>query len=205
MLQNTFTEHAQKYTDDTDSIVSIWNEIEKNHTHPKRYYHTLKHLEHLIEQLTLVKDNIEVWDGVLFALYFHDIIYSVTKHKNEEMSSELAAKKLAQLKVPVEIIKKTRRIITATKKHEPNTDNDVNYFTDADLSILGTEPETYKAYCDQIRKEYAIYPDLVYKPGRKKVVQHFLDMEKIFKTEYFEEKYEEQARVNLNEELISLS
>lgn len=204
MLRVLFTELVQKYTDDTEAISSVWNEVEKNHSHPKRHYHTLKHLEHLFEQLTLVKDKIEEWDGVLFALYFHDIIYNVTKHKNEEMSSELAAKKLVLLKVPVETIKKTRRIITATKKHESNTDSDVNYFIDADLSILGAPPESYKAYCDQIRKEYAIFPDLVYKPGRKKVIEHFLQMERIFKTDYFFDKFEKQARANLESENINI-
>jgi predicted metal-dependent HD superfamily phosphohydrolase len=39
---------------------------------------------------------------------------------------------------------------------------------DADLSILGKDLDTYLAYTKMIRKEYSIYPDFLYKPGRKK-------------------------------------
>jgi predicted metal-dependent HD superfamily phosphohydrolase len=201
MLQTTFTELAKKYTEDQDAIDAIWNEIAKNHSHPKRYYHTLTHLEHLLTQLTPIKTLINDWEPILFALYFHDIIYNVTKHKNEEMSSEWAGKKLTQLKVPVEMIKKTRRAITATKKHAFNDDPDINYFTDADLSILGANAEAYTTYTQQVRKEYAIYPDVLYKPGRKKVLEHFLQMDRIFKTDHFFDLYETQARKNLLEEL----
>ncbi|MDX2245424.1 MAG: hypothetical protein SF052_01505 [Bacteroidia bacterium] len=82
-------------------------------------------------------------------------------------------------------------------------DNDTNLFTDADLSILGQKREIYHAYSTNVRKEYAIYPDILYNPGRKKVLQHFLAMEQIFKTPHFQEKYEAQARANLEEELMS--
>jgi predicted metal-dependent HD superfamily phosphohydrolase len=201
MLQSTFTDLAKKYTDQPETITTVWNEIANNHSHSKRFYHNLTHLEHLLTQLTPIQNQIKDWDAILFALYFHDVVYNVTKHKNEEMSSEWAGKKLNLLKVPVEVVKKTRRTITATKKHELNDDPDINYFTDADLSILGTSPEAYKTYTQQIRKEYAIYPDVLYKPGRKKVLEHFLEMERIFKTNHFFELYETQARENLQEEL----
>jgi predicted metal-dependent HD superfamily phosphohydrolase len=49
-----------------------------------------------------------------------------------------------------------------------------------------------------------MYPDFLYRPGRRKVLQHFLDMERIFKTEEFASKFEKQARVNLGWELRGL-
>jgi len=94
--------------------------------------------------------------------------------------------------------------ILATKKHTWSNDSDTNYFTDADLSILGSPPAVYKAYVQSIRKEYKLYPDFVYNPGRQKVLKHFLDMPAIFKTAHFTNKYESQARMNLQEELRSL-
>ena len=59
-------------------------------------------------------------------------------------------------------------------------------------------------YLKNVRKEYSLYPNLVYNPGRKKVLQHFVEMEKIFKTEYFFEKFEAQAKENLKQELEQL-
>lgn len=59
-------------------------------------------------------------------------------------------------------------------------------------------------YTKQIRKEYSIYPDFLYKPGRKKVLEHFLQLENIFKTDYFKTKYEVQARKNIESEWRNL-
>jgi predicted metal-dependent HD superfamily phosphohydrolase len=92
----------------------------------------------------------------------------------------------------------------ATKHHQLSADEDVNYFTDADLSILGQDWGTYLDYAKKIRKEYRLYPDLAYKPGRKKVLQHFFEMESIFKTSGFRERYEAAARRNLQQELSIL-
>jgi predicted metal-dependent HD superfamily phosphohydrolase len=85
-----------------------------------------------------------------------------------------------------------------------SADSDINIFTDADLSVLGQDWNTYENYLIQIRKEYSIYPDFVYNSGRKKVLQHFLSMERIFKTNNFFEKLEAQAKENLQRELEQL-
>lgn len=79
-------------------------------------------------------------------------------------------------------------------------DPDAALFIDADLSILGKSPPVYNSYSKQIRQEYAVYPDTLYLPGRKKVILHFLEMPRIYKTDFFYEKYEEQARKNLRRE-----
>jgi len=71
--------------------------------------------------------------------------------------------------------------------------------------VLGADAETYQQYTQQIRKEYGIYPNIVYNPGRKKVLQHFLSMPHIYKTEVFYNRYEKQARVNLAWELNMLN
>ena len=42
-----------------------------------------------------------------------------------------------------------------------------------------------------------MYPKLIYKPGRQKVLNHFLQMPTNYKTEYFIEKNEQQARNNI--------
>jgi len=94
--------------------------------------------------------------------------------------------------------------IIATEKHNHSLDLDTNYFTDADLSILGRNYDQYNKYCQNIRNEYSIYPNFLYNRGRKKVIKHFLLMNRIFKTEEFYNKFEEQAKFNLNQELKML-
>jgi len=201
MLQQTYIELARKYTDNVDHIAELWNEIETKHSEKTRYYHTLEHLRHLLEQLTEIKAHIVDWDTILFTLFYHDVIYISSKSDNEEQSAELAAERMKQLAVPEAQIEKCIQQIIATKSHEVSENNDTNLFTDADLSILGQPWEEYSRYAQNVRKEYSQYPKLIYKEGRKKVLRHFLEMERIFKSDWFFEKYEQQARENLEREL----
>lgn len=200
VLIANFKEAMGWYTDDVALADNLWLEIQTCYTGKNRFYHTLAHLDNMLAQLSAVKGEIDNWPAVLLALYYHDVVYNPLKSDNEEKSADLAATRLASLSVPTEVTETTVRHILATKKHLASTDNDTNLFIDADLCILGADPESYSAYTQNIRKEYAIYPDFVYNPGRKKVLAHFLDMERIFKTPYFFEKYEQQARRNLMSE-----
>lgn len=202
ILKQTFVELISCYKEDDRLTDELWNEIEINYSKKKRHYHTLEHLQNLLNQLSEVKDQIKGWDAVLFSLFYHDVIYNPLKSDNEERSADHAEKRLQKISVPKRIVENCKAQILATKKHGASSDMDVNFFTDADLSILGSDWNLYSAYFKQVRKEYSIYPDLIYNPGRKKVLLHFLQMERIFKTDYFSNKFELQAKQNLQHELI---
>ncbi|HSY62686.1 MAG TPA: hypothetical protein VK796_12465 [Cytophaga sp.] len=201
MLKQTFDTLLNSYTNNQRLIDELWNEIVKAYSNPKRYYHTLQHLDDILEQLLLVKNHIKDWDTILFALFYHDVVYNATKSDNEEQSAVYAGERMKKLGISDEIILKCSNQILATKSHLQQSDSDSNYFTDADLSVLGQEWSSYALYFHQVRKEYAIYPDFLYNPGRKKVLNHFLAMERIFKTDYFFDKLEEKAKSNLKKEL----
>ena len=204
LVKETFNSLLSKHSTNTELNETLWQEIESNYTHKKRHYHSLSHLENLLNQLTEIKSQIQDWDTLLFSVFYHDIIYHSKSQKNEENSAELAQKRLAQINYPAHKIQTCFDQIIATKTHKLSPNNDTNLFTDADLSILGTDWKDYEKYTNQIRLEYSIYPDFVYKPGRKKVLRHFLEMARIFKTDYFYSKFEKQARLNLNQELTLL-
>ncbi len=201
MLKETFATLLENYTADDLRKDKLWAEISGAYGASKRHYHTLAHLEHLLTQLTDLKQHIRNWDAVLFSLFYHDAIYDVLKSNNEQRSADLAKKRMTQLFVGIDTIAWTEKIILATASHSKATDNDVNIFTDADLSILGQPWEVYELYARNVRKEYSIYPDAIYNHGRKKVLKHFLAMDSIFKTEYFAGRYEDRARQNLQREL----
>jgi predicted metal-dependent HD superfamily phosphohydrolase len=201
VLKETFIELLKNYTDNNGMTNELWTEIEKNYSSKKRHYHTLRHLDNLLAQLTEIKGEIQNWETVLFTLYYHDIVYNSLKSDNEEKSAELAEKRMKQISVPIDKIELCKNQILATKSHIKSTDSDTNYFTDADLSVLGQNLETYSLYCKNVRKEYSIYPDFVYNPGRKKVLNHFLAMDRIFKSDFFYNKFETQAKQNLQKEI----
>jgi predicted metal-dependent HD superfamily phosphohydrolase len=204
MLKNTYTQLIVRLVPESAQVEPLWREIETRYSEPHRAYHNLTHLELLIEQLSEVKTQIEDWDTILFSVFYHDIVYSTTGNTNEEQSADIAVKRLSEIGYPAEKIKKCHAQILATKGHTVTSDNDTDLFTDADLSILGQTQDVYMTYAKQIRSEYSQYPDEQYKPGRKKVLEHFLKMDRIYKSEYFFTTFEKQARANLQFEIDQL-
>lgn len=204
MMKDVFYSLLNNYTDDKNLINTFWTEIKTNYTDRKRHYHTIRHLENIFKELCECYDDIDDWDTILFSLFYHDIIYNATQKNNEEKSADLAVRNLLKINYHTHRIDLCYQEIMATKSHSVSDIYDVNLFTDADLSILGSTWQEYEQYYKQVRKEYSIYPDFLYNPGRKKVLQHFLDMENIFKTEFFKNKYENIARDNIYKELSLL-
>ena len=204
MLKETFIGLLTNYIENNNLKNELWTEIEKHYSNNERHYHTLQHLDNLLNQLTEIKSKIQNWEIILFSLYYHDIIQSSLKSDNEERSAELAERRMKQINVSSEKIELCKKHILATKSHLKSIDSDTNYFIDADLSILGQSWEVYSLYCSKVRKEYSVYPDLIYVPGRKKVLNHFLSMDRIFKTDYFYRIYEAQAKENVQKELLRL-
>ena len=200
MIKEEFLNSLKNYTSADSLMLSMWNDIEQNYSKPGRHYHTLAHLDTLVRLLKPYEGEFPSWDTIVFAIAYHDVIYNTLKSTNEEKSAAYAKEKLNTIAFPEKQIDSCCQLILATKRHEAS-DRYTNLFTDADLSILGADPETYRAYAKQIRKEYSVYPDIVYNPGRKKVLLHFLAMQNIFKTSDFSTLYEANARVNLQEEL----
>lgn len=200
-LKKNFKKLFSNYTKDKRLIEMLWLEIVHNYSNENRHYHTLSHLEDLLHQLFEVKSKIESWETILFTLYYHDFIYSTKKTDNEEKSAEYAERIMKQIGVPNQIIENCKLQIIATKKHDGNSDLDTKYFLDADLSILGTDRKTFSIYSKNIKKEYSKYSDFAYNKGRIKVLNHYLVMDRIYKTDIFHAKYEKQAKQNIQSEL----
>ena len=153
------------------------------------------------------KESLTDADLVLFAIWFHDIIYKSSKKDNEDKSAEFAKEILSKFSLSHDEVKKVVDLIESTKAHQLEVLNDLDnaFLLDFDLSILGQEWNVYEVYIQNIRKEYSIYPDFLYKPGRKKVLQSFLHRETLFFTEKYQNLYEKQARKNLEREIRGLS
>ncbi|PXW12946.1 putative metal-dependent HD superfamily phosphohydrolase [Chryseobacterium sp. CBTAP 102] len=200
-LKNQFEALCSPFTEDKQLINSLWKEIETQYSEKGRHYHNLLHLDNMFKELEDVKGNISDFTAISFSVFYHDIIYDASSKSNEEKSAAKAEKRLAELHIDKHKISIISAQILATKSHQQSDSEETNYLLDADLSVLGKDFKTYLEYTQNIRKEYAIYPDFLYKPGRRKVLKHFLELESIFKTEYFSEKYENQAKENITAEL----
>jgi predicted metal-dependent HD superfamily phosphohydrolase len=168
LLNQTFITLLKNYSSDGVLRNELWNEIEKNYSGKNRHYHTLAHLENLLAQLSEIRNEIRHWNCILFTLYYHDIVYNSLKSDNEEKSAEFAGKRMKQLGIEESTIERCKKQIIATKSHVKSADSDTNYFTDADLSVLGQSWEMYSAYYKNVRKEYSIYPTSCIIPGVRK-------------------------------------
>ncbi|MDX5448388.1 MAG: hypothetical protein LPK47_08420 [Bacteroidota bacterium] len=137
---------------------------------------------------------------LIFAIFFHDLVLEPGRRDNEERSADLADKVLSQLGISVPHRDRIRSMILSTKDHDPGDDDLVALFCDLDLSILGVDPGTYLRYAQNVRKEYSLVPERIYRKERAKVIRSFLNRKRIFYSEYFRS-LEGSARINLQEEL----
>lgn len=168
---------------------------------PGRHYHTAAHIAAMLRQSDACAHLLQDKPATDLAILYHDIVYDASRKDNEEASADRAAAELKQLGISDERIARVTELIHATKHHTAEgAINDLHYLLDFDLGALGGSQQTYDAYADGIRKEYSMYPDALYNPGRKAVLQHFLGMEFIYKTPYFRERFEAPARQNLQRE-----
>lgn len=204
VLKNIFLEISQNYISDLKLTEKLWTEIETQYSKSSRHYHNLEHLENIFSELKEVKSEITDFDSITFSVFYHDVIYKSTAKDNEEKSAELAVVRLKNYNLSDNQLQRISKQILATKKHEKSSDQDTNFLIDADLSILGTDRITYQKYAEKIRKEYSVYPDFLYKPGRKKALLHFLEFDFIFKTTHFRNKYENMAKENMIWEIKNL-
>jgi len=168
--------------------------VREAYSNPTRYYHTLTHLKQIYTVLPTLDTVTE------FAIFYHDIVYDVLRHDNEEQSALICQNQLNHLAVPISIIEETMQLILETKMHNASSSRNT-LFLDADLAILGSRRVPYLQYIKNIRKEYTIYSNIEYIKGRKKVLTHFLEKERIYISDYFYEHYENRARENLEKEL----
>lgn len=202
-LEKTHTELLQKIGFSITEIRMHWKDLEKVYSKKSRHYHNLIHLEEMIVLYEIYKSKLQFPDEVLYAIFYHDYVYKVTKKDNEQKSAEYA---LSILPSNASLNKQlVFEMICATQLHQHHETEDINWLIDFDLKILSKEWEEYKIYCDQIRREYKIYPNFLYKPGRKKALQHFLENDFIYQTSEFRTKYEQTARQNIQQEIQNLS
>jgi predicted metal-dependent HD superfamily phosphohydrolase len=79
--------------------------------------------------------------------------------------------------------------------------DDVHFFLDFDMAILGAERDQYEEYREAIREEYSHIDDAAYKLERAKALSMFLKVPNIFATQQFRDRYEQVARENIQREI----
>lgn len=169
-----------------------------------RHYHCLKHIKTLLDSAEKHAALLQDAEVVQLAIWFHDAVYSTRREDNEARSAALAQEFLGHSTLSEERRQRVAYLIERTKDHtqpQPATDSDLHFFLDADLQILGAPEADYWQYARQIRQEYRMAPDFLYRRGRRKVLEKLLAAPVLYQTTFFRDKLDAQARRNLQAEL----
>ncbi|WP_135451578.1 hypothetical protein [Mycobacterium sp. DL99] len=179
-----------------DDLLARWSESHRRH-------HNVAHLHEVLDAIdVLAGDGLQFdREAVELAAWFHDAIYDVGRNDNEDRSAMLARQMLDGSPDCDEVA----RLVLATKFHKvDNGDANAAVLSDADLSVLGAPAVRYRQYADAVRDEYAAVPDDLFKPARARVLSALLAGQ-IFHTAPGRERWEEQARRNVTDEIGELN
>ncbi|KRA54132.1 N-methyl-D-aspartate receptor NMDAR2C subunit [Pseudoxanthomonas sp. Root65] len=165
---------------------------------PQRHYHTQQHLGECLSAFDAARALAERPDEVEVALWFHDAIYDIKGHDNEQRSADLARTALVDAGVVADIADRVHALVMATRHTAVPAGRDEQLLVDVDLSILGAERARFDEYEQQIRKEYAYVPGFLFRRKRREILKGFLDRPAIYCTPHFHDALEARARNNLH-------
>ena len=180
-----------------------YEKLAQAYAEPQRHYHNQQHIAECLAEFDRARHLAQRPEEVEFALWFHDAVYEPKAGDNEERSAAMARDCLERGGLS-KIAETVGDLVMATKSHVTESGPDAALIVDVDLSIFGQSEQRFAEYEQQIRKEYRWVPGLIFKPRRIEILQHFLDRERIYTTEFFAAKYEETARRNLENSIRRL-
>ncbi len=188
---------------DSSMLQKTFEQLSPIYTSPDRAYHNLAHIQACLAEFEAVRSLASNPTAMQTAIWFHDVIYDTHAHDNEERSADFAREQLQLAGADEALINTVVELILATKHNQP-VSGDAALLVDIDLAILGKPADEFDRYDAAIRQEYAWVSEEAYRAGRSKVLQSFLDRETIYQTEFFRNRYEVQARLNLQQALLRL-
>jgi predicted metal-dependent HD superfamily phosphohydrolase len=175
----------------------LFAQLKAAYAEPQRHYHTLQHLGECLSAFDAVQTLAEHPHEVEMALWFHDAIYEVKGHDNEQRSADWARDALLAAGVPGESARHVHDLVMATRHTAVPSGRDEQLLVDIDLSILGAERMRFDEYEQQIRKEYSYVPGFLFRRKRKEILLGFMERPAIYSTPHFHDALEARARDNL--------
>lgn len=182
-----------------------------------RAYHNLDHLREMLSHLPALHPSpapaappayLLTDKQALFglALIYHDVVYKAGKKDNEAGSADLLAKHISEDGGLAEQADYCRKLILATKTHTLSdpADRYEALLLDLDLAVLARPTAGYDAYARAVRREFRWFPNVLYRPGRRKALRHLLDQPYLYQSSTARQMWESDARANLTRELKTL-
>jgi predicted metal-dependent HD superfamily phosphohydrolase len=183
----------------------VFHQLAAAYAEPARFYHTAAHIADCLIQFDWSRDIAGRPDEVEAAIWYHDAVYVPGALDNEDRSARMAQAALTTAAASPEMPERVAAMVLATKHLDPPLDPDAQLLCDIDLSILGRGVADFDRFERQIRQEYAWVPEAAYRSARSAVLKGFLRRRSIYLTGRFAQRYERNARQNLERAVAALS
>jgi len=196
-----------------------------NYNESSRHYHSPVHLFEMFEYLDALL-SAPLPPVLVFATFYHDVIYDATSKTNEEDSASEWRDFYEELKEEVlslssasspsqplfspqeadRIADKVCLYIIETKRHSvaDSPDRMLQFFVDADMAVLGKKWNAYKEYASSVREEYKHIDDENFFEGRASFLRKSLEAERIYASDEMHCAFEMRARDSTNREIRDL-
>jgi predicted metal-dependent HD superfamily phosphohydrolase len=184
-----------------DHASQIWKMLARRYSESHRFYHDQSHLAHCLEQLDLARAVIDQPDQVEMAIWFHDLVNDPGDRTNEARSAD-KFRAVAEGVMDTGFTDGVAALIMATTHRERPTDPDQQFICDIDLTSFGCPWECFMRDSDAVKAEFPGSEEEYYR-GKKMFLEQLLARPRIFLTDFFHQRYEDQARSNI-ERLLEL-
>ena len=181
-----------------DDSTAIHRQLVKGYGEPQRRYHTLAHVAHCLNQFDHCKSLARNPDALEIAVWFHDAIFEPGRPDNEALSARLYQELSAGIHSN-EMRQLIDRLIMATL-HDGSSlgDADASYMVDIDLSSFGLDWEAFLVDSQNLREENPDLSDTEYYRKLQKFHSSLLARPRFFFSDFFYQRYEQQARDNVS-------
>lgn len=186
----------------------IFKEIQSLYFQNENFHHHRLHIVSCLNDFYEIRHMSENPDVLERAIIFHDIVYTPWATDNEERSAEFADKYLSNLWYDANFIAQVKHLVMMTKHDKTPQTIDEKIIIDIDLAIFWKNKNFYNRYISNIRDEFKRnIPWLTnekFNEWRLSFLENFSNRENIYHTNYFQEKYWNKAKENLEYEKQNL-
>ena len=183
---------------------ALFDRLLAAYSEPHRRYHTQQHLQECLDHLQPALGLAAHPGEVALALWFHDAVYALDRHDNEQQSADWAQQTVLAAGVAPAVGARIQALILATRHAALPSTPDEGLLVDIDLAILGAAPGRFDDYERQVREEYAALPEALFRSRRQAILEGFLRRPTLFSTAFFRERLEVPARANLQRSIARL-
>jgi predicted metal-dependent HD superfamily phosphohydrolase len=185
-------------------------DLTAHYTQSHRRYHTIEHVDAVVRDAAALADELGIGGDdrllVLLAACAHDVVYDAQPGADEKRSAAWARQRLESAGIAQPHIARVEQLVLATITHNADAqDWPAWVLLDADLAILGAQPDDYARYAAAVRAEFAEFDDAMWNFGRTTVLTGLRDRDRLYRTESARRRWDAAARRNITEELARLA